>query len=48
MTCYDAGVPFFRHTLAGDLLFSAVMFGLPAIAALLARSSKAYGTAAAS
>ncbi|MGA7630391.1 MAG: DUF6580 family putative transport protein [Terriglobales bacterium] len=47
MTCYDAGVPFFRHTLAGDLLFSAVMFGLPAIAALLARSSKTYGTSAA-
>jgi hypothetical protein len=47
ITCYDAGVPFFRHTLAGDLLFSAVMFGLPAIAALLARRSKTYGTAAA-
>jgi hypothetical protein len=35
-TCYAAGVPFFRSTLAGDLLFTAVMFGLPALAAALA------------
>jgi hypothetical protein len=35
-TCYAAGVPFVRRTLAGDLLFTAVMFGLPALAAALA------------
>ena len=29
-TCFVAAIPFFRHTLAGDLAFSALMFGLPA------------------
>src|SRR5580700_4682465 len=38
MTCYAAGIPFFRRGVAGDMLFTAVMFGLPAIAAVLARS----------
>src|SRR5208337_3244040 len=38
MTCYAAGVPFFRQALAGDMLFTAVMFGIPAIAAALAPS----------
>lgn len=48
MTCYAAGVPFFRHTLAGDLLFTAVMFGLPALAAVLAPSAhKPHGHPAA-
>src|SRR6202034_1868076 len=48
MTCYAAGIPFFRRGVAGDLLFSAVMFGLPALSAALARSShKPQGTAAA-
>lgn len=27
--CYAAAVPFFRHTLEGDLLFTALFFGLP-------------------
>ena len=31
LTCYEAGVPFFRHAATGDLLFSAAMFGLPAL-----------------
>lgn len=39
MTCYAAGLPFFRRGIAGDMLFTAVMFGLPALAALLAPSS---------
>jgi len=48
MTCYAAGLPFFRRGAAGDLLFTAVMFGLPAIAATLARGTqKPQGTAAA-
>jgi hypothetical protein len=48
MTCYAAGLPFFRRGIAGDMLFTAVMFGLPAVAAVVARSiNKPHGTAAA-
>ena len=47
MTCYAAGLPFFRRGLAGDLLFTAVMFGVPALAAAIARSTRPQGTAAA-
>ncbi len=47
MTCYAAGLPFFRHAVAGDMLFTALAFGLPALAAGLARSAhKPQGTAA--
>jgi hypothetical protein len=38
MTCYAAGLPFFRRGIAGDMLFTALMFGLPALSAALARS----------
>jgi hypothetical protein len=31
MTCYAAGVPFFRRALEGDMLFTCAMFGLPVI-----------------
>ena len=27
MACYTAGIPFFKNTIAGDLVYSAVMFG---------------------
>ena len=37
MVCYAAGVPFFRRTLEGDLLYTAVMFGLPVAAVAIAR-----------
>lgn len=47
MTCYAAGLPFFRRGIAGDMLFTAVMFGLPALAAMLSRSSKTHGPATA-
>src|ERR1039457_1982862 len=47
MTCFAAGLPFFRRGIAGDLLFTAVMFGVPAVAAVVARSYKPHGTAAA-
>jgi hypothetical protein len=48
MTCYAAGVPFFRRGVAGDLLFTAVMFGLPAVVAAIAGSThKPQGAAAA-
>ena len=47
ITCYAAGLPFLRRGVAGDLLFTAVMFGVPAVAAVVARSHKPHGTAAA-
>ena len=48
MTCYAAGIPFFRHTLEGDLLYTAAIFGLPVVAAVIARSmAKPKGTTAA-
>jgi Family of unknown function (DUF6580) len=29
--CYEAGVPFFRHAVTGDLLFTAAMFAAPVV-----------------
>lgn len=29
LTCYEAGIPFFRHAATGDLLFTAAMFATP-------------------
>ena len=47
MTCYAAGLPFFRRGFAGDMLFTAVMFGVPAVATEIARSlHKPHGAAA--
>ncbi len=43
MTCYDAGIPFFRHAVVGDLLFTAVMFGAPALAQSLAGKTDKSG-----
>ena len=31
MLCYDAGLPFFRRGLEGDLLFTAAMFATPVV-----------------
>ena len=31
--CYTVGLPFFRHSVAGDLVFTAAFFGLPALIA---------------
>jgi hypothetical protein len=48
VTCYAAGLPFFRRGLAGDMLFTAIMFGVPALAAMVTRSiHKPHGAAAA-
>ncbi len=47
MTCYAAGLPFFRRALGGDMLFTAVMFGIPAAAKVIARSNKPQGAATA-
>jgi len=47
-TCYAAAIPFFRRGLAGDMLFTAAMFGIPAVATVIARlAHKPHGTAAA-
>jgi hypothetical protein len=40
MTCYAAGVPFFRRGIAGDLIFTAIVFGLPALATMLVPSTR--------
>ncbi len=45
VTCYAAGLPFFRRGLAGDMLFTAIMFGVPALAAALARKPQGAATA---
>lgn len=34
--CYMMGLPFFRREVVGDVLFSAVFFGLPALAGMFA------------
>jgi hypothetical protein len=31
MTCYDAGLPYFRRALEGDMLFTSLMFGAPVL-----------------
>jgi hypothetical protein len=31
MTCFGAGIPFFRHGVVGDLLFTTAMFGAPVL-----------------
>jgi len=36
MTCYDAGLPFFRRGVEGDLLFTSIMFGAPVLMQSLA------------
>ena len=36
--CYVAAIPFFRNTVASDLLFSAVLFGIPAVVGLMSRA----------
>jgi hypothetical protein len=47
MTCYAAGLPFFQRAAAGDLLFAAAMFGLPALFNALADSRHPHGAASA-
>ena len=47
MTCYDAALPFFRRGVAGDLVFTAILFAIPALAAMAARSHDTHGAAAA-
>ncbi len=35
IACYVVAIPFFRQALEGDVLFTAAMFGLPALARIL-------------
>jgi hypothetical protein len=37
-TCFEAAVPFFRHTLEGDLLFTIAMFAAPVVLHALAEA----------
>jgi hypothetical protein len=37
VTCYTAALPFFRRGFEGDMLFTAVIFGLPVAAGAIAR-----------
>jgi len=48
MTSYAMAVPFFRGTLAGDLVFTVVLFAVPAVMKQFSeRGSQSRGTAAA-
>ena len=40
MACYDAGLPFFRRGLEGDLLFTAVMFATPVLLGYLNKNER--------
>jgi hypothetical protein len=46
LTCYDAGLPFFRRALEGDLLFTAAMFATPVLLHFLAGARAGDRTAA--
>jgi len=46
ITCYAAGVPFFRGTATGDMFFSLAMFGVPALQQALAARGADNNTAA--
>jgi hypothetical protein len=43
LTCYEAGVPFFRRAIEGDLLFTAVMFSAPLLLHVLAAKIQKSG-----
>jgi len=43
LTCYAAGVPFFRHTLEGDLVFTAAMFTTPVVVHAIAEAFEKTG-----
>jgi hypothetical protein len=48
MTCYAMAIPFFRGTLAGDLVFTAVLFAVPvAMKQFSERDTHSHGPAAA-
>ena len=47
LTCYDAAVPFFRHTLESDVIFTAAMFATPFVLHALAGAQEGDHSAAA-
>ena len=44
MTCYTAGLSFFRRGFEGDMLFTAMVFGLPVAAGALGRWMRSHST----
>jgi hypothetical protein len=44
--CYTVGLPYFRHEVVSDVLFSAVFFGLPALAGVLSARRAEHKAAA--
>lgn len=46
ITCYAAAVPFFRGTLAGDVVFTAVFFSVPVVIRQFSRRASGHRTAA--
>jgi hypothetical protein len=47
MASYTAALPFFRRSLAGDLLFTVVMFAVPVVVSKLSQRTATSGAAAA-
>jgi hypothetical protein len=47
MASYAAALPFFRRSLAGDLVFTVVMFAVPVVLSKLSARTASSGTAAA-
>ena len=43
MMSYVAGLPFFRHSVEGDLLFTAAMFAVPVMAPVLSKALRGAG-----
>jgi hypothetical protein len=43
VTCYEAGLPFFRRGVEGDLLFTSVMFAAPVVLGFLAAKLEQSG-----
>jgi len=43
MASYDAGLPFFRRGVEGDLLFTSIMFAAPVVLSFLARKLERSG-----
>jgi hypothetical protein len=44
MACYDAGLPFFRRGVEGDLLFTSVMFAIPGLVHALSAQLQKSGS----
>lgn len=47
MSCYAVGIPFFRHTAEGDLVFTLAMFATPVLISFLSEAFEGSNPAAA-